>query len=164
MLLNILINWWAAFRQIALPAAVCPASPDGTRQVAGAQVALSDWHTAFLLACAVAALAALLMVLWTYRTRTSGAAFSRRWWWTTFWTSLVTGVVCYVVLVTMPVSTFGCQYGNRTTSIPAMSALLRATVAVAQTWVFFFVWSFILTRVARATRLQPYYNNSRYPV
>src|SRR5678815_3359204 len=79
MLLNILLNWWAAYSQIAIPASACPASPEGQRQVAGAVIMRAEWVALFNTAFAAAAVVGLLGAIAAYQTRLVGDAFASRW-------------------------------------------------------------------------------------
>jgi hypothetical protein len=78
-------------------------------------------------------------------------------------TALVSGLVCVLLLSMVRVQTFGCQFGEQMTNIPFVNVLNRSTVAFAQTLLFFFIFSILLTRIARITRHQPWYDHSRYP-
>src|SRR5215212_7527959 len=74
-------NWWASRDQISIPAATCPASPEGAIQSADAVIASGDWHQAYIVAAFVTLAVALLAVLWTYETaRNPGTGFKGRWW------------------------------------------------------------------------------------
>jgi hypothetical protein len=164
MLLHLLLNWWAAYAQIGIPAAACPASPEGQRQVAGAVIVRAEWLTLFNTAVALAAVVALVAVLVTYRTRQAGDAFAARWRKGLLLAGLVGALVCGAMLATSLLGTRGCQFGEVQTRLPFGPLVSRTTVALVQTMLFFFIWSVVLTRLARLTKRQPWYNNSRYPV
>jgi hypothetical protein len=162
-MLNIVLNWWAAVHQIDVPASACPVSPDGTMQGATAVILPQDWFALFNGAFLCAVLIALAGVFITYQTRTMGDAFARRWRRMLLATALVAGLVCLLLLSVVQVQTFGCQFGEQLTNIPFGNVLNRSTVAFAQALLFFLIWSFLLTRIARITRHQPWYDNSWYP-
>lgn len=161
MLLKFILDWWAAYQQITVPASVCPADPSGQQQVANA--VLTDWAPLFLAALGVALAVSLVGSLVAYQTRLMGDSFASRWFRMMLAVMLIGGVVAFAVLSTVKVQTFGCQFGNVPTELPTSVALNRASVAVVQTAVFYFLWSLVLTRIARVTRHQPWFNNAWYP-
>lgn len=159
---NVLLNWWAN-ESITLPASACPAAPGGTPQVTDAFVLSSDQGTVYLAAFVATLVVVMLGVLVTYQTRKLGDLFARRWKISWLVTSLLAAAACTAVVLLMPVTTFGCEYGNVTTRIPTVEALERASVALVQALVGFVAFSLMLTRLSRVTRFQPWFNNSRYP-
>ena len=163
-MLNILLNWWAAYSQIAIPASACPASPEGQRQVAGAVLVRADWVALFNTALAAAAVIGLLGALAAYQTRLVGDAFASRWRKSLLVTGIVGAILVAALLATSMLATRGCQFGEVETRLPFGPLASRTSVAFFQTMLFFFIWSVVLTRLARLTKHQPWYNNSRYPV
>lgn len=159
---NAAVNWWAN-EAIRLPATTCPASPDGTLQATDAFVLTANQGTVYFYAFLATLVGALVCVVLTYRTRTMGELFARRWWTALAITTFVSGVVCLLVVLGLDVNTFGCEYGNVATRIPVADALERASVALTQGALAFVAFSVVLTRLARLTRRQPWFNNSRYP-
>ena len=162
MLLKFILDWWAAYDQIAVPASVCPVAPNGQAQTANA--VLTDWTGLFIMALAIASLVSLVGAFIAYQTRLMGDQFASRWWKGMVATALVAGGAAFAVLITGSVQTFGCQFGNVTTHLPSGVALNRASVALVQACLFYFIWSLVLTRIARVTRHQPWFNNAWYPV
>ena len=164
MLLHILLNWWAAYSQIAIPASACPASPEGQRQMAGAVIMRSEWVALFNTAVAGAAVVGLLGAIAAYQTRLVGDAFASRWRKALLVTGILGAILCAALLATSMLATRGCQFGEVETRLPFGPLASRTSVALLQTMLFFFIWSVVLTRLARLTKHQPWYNNSRYPV
>jgi hypothetical protein len=160
---HVFLNWWANYAQIEVAGATCPAGPNGEAQSANAVILEADWVGLFNTAFWVTAVTALMIVVLTYATRVMGARFTYRWWIGLAVASIVASVATFF-LVTLPaVNTFGCEHGNLMTHVPTAPALVRATVSLVQAGVWFLVWSLVLTRVVRMARLQPFYNNSRFP-
>lgn len=164
MLPRILLHWWATYSQIVVGPSNCPAGPDGQVQSASAVIALGDWLPLFNLGLALTAIVSLLLVIATYQTRLMGSEFSRRWRRWLLGTAIAVGIMVFAVVASPDVQTIGCQYGNQTTRVPFGPALNRATVAFVQGLLFFLLWSILLTRLARVTQHQPWFNNSRFPV
>ena len=164
MLLHFLLNWWAAYTQIGVPPSVCPASPEGQQQTAGAVLVRAEWLTLFNSAVAWAAAVALIAAIATYQTRLAGDAFAARWRKGLLVAGLLGAVICGVVLSYSVLGTRGCQFGEVQTRLPFGPLVSRTTVALLQTMLFYFAWSLVITRLARLTKHQPWYNNSRYPV
>jgi heme/copper-type cytochrome/quinol oxidase subunit 2 len=159
----VFLNWWANFAQIDVPPATCPAGPNGESQIANAVILEADWVGLFNTAFWVTAVAALVIVVLTYATRVMGERFTSRWWIGLAVSSIVATAATFF-LVTLPaVNTFGCEYGNLMTHVPTAPGLVRATVSLVQAAIWFLLWSLVLTRAVRIARLQPFYNNSRFP-
>jgi hypothetical protein len=162
MLQNAIVNWWAN-GPINLPPTACPSAPNGETQAAAVVVAANDWSTLYNYALLVTIVIVLLGVLATYYTRSMGARFTRRWWLALLLTAATASVASLIVLSEPGVQTFGCEYGERTTNIPFPDALSRTLVSLVQSLLLFFIGSFLLTRLVRIGRWQPWFNNSRYP-
>src|SRR5689334_18739548 len=109
---NLILHWWASFNQIAIAPTVCPRSPDGQTQAAGAVIAQAEWTSAFDFAALVTLLLVAALVLITYESRRMANAFWNRWWLFLAITSVVSGIVVYVILTTTAVRTSACEYGD----------------------------------------------------
>ena len=157
------LNWWAS-SEVQLPSTVCPASPSGELQTLGASVAATDWSALSNYASLGTLILVLLAVWLTYRTSAMGAQFARRWWFAFVLTALAALPLSFVIVMWPQVSTFGCQFGTSTVHVPFVAALERSTVSFVQSLILFLVGSFLLTRIVRVGRWQPYFNNSRYPI
>lgn len=158
-----IVNWWANYAEIPIPSTSCPVSPNGELQSAPAFVLEADWLSLFNTAFWTTAGVALVLVFLTYYTRRMGARFTPRWWLGLLSTALIAGIATYFIVTGPLVNTFGCQYGDIRTHIPTAPALSRSLVAATQAPIWFLFWSFLLTRVVRVGRWQPFHNNSRFP-
>jgi hypothetical protein len=160
---RVFMHWWADRAQIDVPAAACPAGPDSQAQTARAVILEADWVGLFNAAFWATAAIALVIVLITYATRVMGARFTVRWWIGLAVAGVIAAAATFFVVTSPNVNTYGCEYGNVMAHIPAAPALARATVSLVQGAGWFVLWSLVLTRAVRLTKLQPFYNNSRFP-
>jgi hypothetical protein len=92
-----------------------------------------------------------------------GDRFWRRWWQFLGITAVLSFAASLIWVRSASVHTEGCEFGDVLTQIPMSYALNRASVSLVQSILLFVLISWLLTLIARVTRRQVWYNNSRIP-
>jgi hypothetical protein len=162
-MINIILNWWAAFGDIAVAATACPAGADGTAQTAAAIIDANSWHGLFINAFIATLIISAVGVVIAYYTDKMGDAFASRWKRALLGTTIIATLFVLILLWRSSVQTLGCQFGEVPIHLPHTNMWLRTSVALLQTPVLFVIISVLLTRAARVARTEPFFHNSRYP-
>jgi hypothetical protein len=163
-MLRTLLDWWANYSDLPIPADRCPVGPDGAIQTASAALAPEAWANACNIVFTITVVLVAVFVLGTYESRRVGNAFWRRWIVALPITALVAGTASYVFLSQRKLMTVLCENGNVPAAIPSEYVLGRASVALAQGVVLFFLFSVLLTLLARVWKRGVWYDKVKIPL
>jgi hypothetical protein len=159
------VNWPLNPREILIGPEVCRPLSGGALQTANAALQADAWQRLFLLAVVIAALVALLCVLFTYlRGRSVGLPFVRRWFWMILASAFLAGVATAVALFAIPLQTTGCESGEVMANLPTEWLVFRSVLAFAHGAVFFILLSWALSfLLGRTLKRRRWYDNHRVP-
>lgn len=158
------LSWPASPGEVRVNPTLCPRAPNGTMQTAAVALDQAAVDHLFAMAAVVAAAIALVAVFITYQTRRMGLPFVTRWTKFAFGSAAAAFVGSLALLLAVKVGTVGCEYGDVAVHVPFTWALFRSVWAGFQAFLFFVLWSVLLTWLfGRWLKVGRWYDNHRVP-